>query len=156
MVCHDVSLQNSPHHTLCIQVLVGLSTGPSINQGTKFIASYNSLSHLSVSGRRFTVVALLTPVRVPTRCLFICPRRPSHPNALLCSRILCKNSSTKIEQKALKLAHGQLFKKVFCRSIAQQTSFWEDSGVSPTTAESENLTRSKLQEIPPRQLYSFS
>ena len=67
----ELSSSDALHSGVGTQPASSLATGPSFNQGTKFIASYNSRSHLNVSGRIFTVRALITPVRVPTRCSFV-------------------------------------------------------------------------------------
>ena len=73
----ELSSPHALHPGVGTQPAPGLATGPSINQGTKFIASCNSRSHLNVSVRLFTARALVTPVRVPTRCSFVLVDLPS-------------------------------------------------------------------------------
>ena len=83
----DLSSSHALHPGVGSQPGSGLATGPSINQGTKFIASSYSLSHFSVSGSLFTVLALITPTLVPTRCSLVLvdlpnqmPRSNDEPN----------------------------------------------------------------------------
>ena len=82
-----LSSSHALHPGVGSQPASGLAAGPSINQGTKFIASYSSLSHFSVSVHLLVVLALIAPTPVPTRCSLVLvdlpnqmPRSHDEPN----------------------------------------------------------------------------
>ena len=101
----------------------------------KIIASYDSLSHFSVSGHLFVVLALIAPTRVLTRCLLVLvdlynqmPKSHGEPN--LPSWIpdsFARNCLCEVEQRTLELgyrtSHGRIGDSQSSPSKAVQAPF---------------------------------